>query len=267
MKQVYTQSMSNSNFGFFRKSPDGRFIQSENPPHLNDKYSYFARMNVSTIILGLIHTTLVALIILLQLIPALSETDEVTKLLIRSLIPVIVGVAVVLYDWLYASFKIIQRDLKNYGIDFLFFGILASIFGYLVGIYLIVKGLVVMIIALTDRSVFAWRYDKPFRQVFSSFMNKFASILGFIILLLKNPYIQPEIVSEFYFYLALGVLIVDVFVLRYLVNRYEMGHIPLWIGIAKLIFGVTACFYYLAGIMLIIEGVIIVFSAMYRFNP
>lgn len=178
-----------------------------------------------------------------------------------------VGVILVIYDIFYASKKIMQRDLANYSIDFLFFGLLGTIFGNLVGFYLMVKGLLVMIIALTDRAVFAWRYNKTFREILHSFANKFASGLGFIILIMENPYIHPEIGELIYYYLAWGALLIDFFILRYLVNHYHVSEVPMWIAVLKLMLGVTASFYWLSGIILVFEGFFMILSAIFRYQP
>jgi hypothetical protein len=223
-------------------------------------------MNLATIIFGFIHAGIITLIILLRLFPRLETVPDFWRELIDSLIPVIVGLCVVGYDFFYASRKIEQRDLENYGIDFIFIALLGIIFGWFVGIYLLIKGFIVMIIALTDRAVFAWRYEKSFSEVVNSFTNTFASGLGFIILVLTNPFIkQPDSSQYIYFYIALGCLIVDFLFVRYLVNRYEFAKVPLWVGILKLMLGVAACFHYFAGIMLVIEGFFIVLIRVFRY--
>ena len=123
-----------------------------------------------------------------------------------------------------------------------------------------------MFIALTDRAVFAWKFQKSFRQVLLDFVNTFAWSLGFIILLLTNPWLQSDVDPQqfLYFYLALGALVVDILLLRLLVNQNRFAQVPLWIGITKLVFGVIASFYHFAGIMLVLEGFVIVNVALFR---
>ncbi|MHA1521892.1 MAG: hypothetical protein ACTSVZ_09070 [Promethearchaeota archaeon] len=247
-------------------SSDKHYIQGQNPPPLDSRYAYFNRMNLGTITLAGIHTIMMTVFIILQFLPTLATEANQTRLIIGRMIPVAVGLLITLYDLFYVSVKIINRDLTNYGIDFIFFGLLGSFFGYFVGIYLIFKGMLVMIIALTDRAVFAWRFHKTFRQVLADFVNTFSWSLGFIILLFTNPWLQSDVDPQrfLYFYLALGVLAVDILVLRWLVNQNRFARVPLWIGITKLVFGVIACFYNFAGIMLVLEGIVIVNVAILR---
>ncbi len=258
--------MSNS----FRRanvpSPEDHYIQGQNPPPLDARYSYFHRMNLGTITLSGIHTIMMAVFIILQLLPTLAAETDPTRIIIGRTIPIGVGLLITLYDLFYVSGKIMNRELTNYGIDFIFFGLLGVIFGYFVGVYLIFKGILVMFIALTDRAVFAWRFQKSFQQVLLDFVNTFAWSLGFIILLLTNPWLQSDVDPQIflYFYLALGVLVVDIFLLRWLVNQNRFAQIPLWIGITKLVFGIIASFYNFAGIMLVLEGFVIVNVAIFR---
>ncbi|WP_457557328.1 hypothetical protein [Candidatus Harpocratesius sp.] len=259
--------MSDPNAPFFRHKRNSRFIAQENPPFLGQKYTYFARMNLATITLAAIHTLIILLVVLLHLLPQKDTISDFPRVLIGNLIPVAVGSILVIYDIFYASKKIMQRDLANYGIDFFFFGLLGTIFGYFVGFYLMIKGLFVMIIALTDRAVFAWKYNKTFREILYSFVNKFASGLGFIILILKNPFIQSDPWNLIYYYLAWGALLIDFFILRYLVNHYHVSEVPMWIAVLKLMLGVTASSYWLSGIILVFEGFFMILSAIFRYEP
>lgn len=260
--------MADFNNTFFGRRRDNRYIAEENPPFLDPRYSYFARMNITTITFTAIHTLVMLLIVLLRYLPQSDSIPDFTRVLIGQLIPVFVGFSLFLYDLFYSSQKIIRRDLANYGIDFVFFGLLGSIFGWLVGIYLLIKGLIVMVIALTDRAVFAWRYNKTFREIWYSFGNKFASGLGFIILIIRNPFLMESREGLMvYYYLAWGALLADFFILRYLVNRHSIGEVPIWIAVLKLLLGVTACFYQLAGIILVFEGIIMVFNGIWRYQP
>ncbi|MHA1795765.1 MAG: hypothetical protein ACTSUK_06600, partial [Promethearchaeota archaeon] len=122
--------MVDFNNTFFGRRRDDRYIAEENPPFLDPRYSYFARMNLTTITFTAIHTLVMLLIILLRYVSQSDSIPDFPRVLIGKLIPVFVGFSLFLYDLFYASQKIIRRDLANYGIDFVFFGLLGCIFGW-----------------------------------------------------------------------------------------------------------------------------------------
>ncbi len=238
-------------------------------PFNQHQAGYFHRMNLITVVFGAIHTGIIAVVTLMGLIPTLAtlSAESFWQVLINGVIPIIIGLSLVSYDFFYASAKISQKDLNNYAIDFIFFGVLASIFAYLVGIYLLIKGVAVMFFALTDSSFFSGKYKKKFGEVFTAFTSTFSYILGFLILLIKNPFLKPENQSIMvYFYIALGVLILDFLVLRQFTKHKPFIEIPFWVGILKMTFGVIACFYRFAGIMLVIEGFLIIFISLFKID-
>ncbi|UYP45142.1 hypothetical protein NEF87_001427 [Candidatus Lokiarchaeum ossiferum] len=263
-------SRSDSNYrNEYRRPRMSIFHNDMDAPPLSQKYSYFRRMNLITSTLTMIHLLIYGIIILMSTIPDLQSGDSSTYQsdLLRALIPVGVGIIIFLYDVVWVRKKIESRDLQNYGIDFIIIGILGSIFGKGVGIYLAFKGFIVMFIAITDSAVFSWKYKRSFGDVILSLTNIFASLLGFIILGFTNPYfISLDEIGLIYFFIALGALSIDLVILRSIAKNRRMQDIPLWLGILKLVFGVMACFHFLSGIILVLEGAIITLVALFKNN-
>ena len=122
-----------------------------------------------------------------------------------------------------------------------------------------------MLVALTDSTLFSGKYKRTFGDVFFSLTNVFSALFGFLILIVRNPFLTTlEPIYTTYFYIALGALLIDlVFLRHYSVNR-RMREMPLWIGVLKLVGGVAASFFFMAGILLAIEGGIITFGVLFR---
>jgi len=250
-------SQSESNYDNIYKNRRAPKYSNHTAPPLSNKYSYFRRMNLITTTLTVIHVLIYGIVILMSTIPALQEGSTTYQAdLLKALIPVGVGLLIFLYDLLWVRNKIETRDLQNYGIDFMIIGIIGAIFGKGIGIYLAFKGFIVMFVAITDSAVFSWKYKRSFGDVILSLTNIFASILGFIILGLTNPYFIPLNETDMiYFFIALGALTIDVIILRSIAKNRRLHEMPLWLGILKLAFGVMACFHALSGIILVIEEV------------
>ncbi len=266
-RESHSKSQSNSNYdNIYQNRRSSKYSQNSTPP-LTHRDSYLRRLNLITTTLTIIHVLIYGIVIIMSTIPNLQSGESYQSDLLRALIPVGVGVLVFLYDLLWVRNKIEARDLQNYGIDFIILGIIGAIFGKGIGIYLAFKGFIVMFIAITDSAVFSWKYKRSFGDVILSLTNIFASILGFIILGFTNPYFFPlDETQMIYFFIALGALSIDVIILRSIAKNRRLHDIPLWLGILKLAFGVMACFHFLSGIILVIEGAIITLVALFKEN-
>ncbi len=239
--------------------------RSQAVPPFQQRYGYFRRFNMITITFELLYLLIYGVIVVMALLPALQAgTATFASLLDANIERLGVGVAILLYDSLYVRNKIENRDFQNYGIDFALIGLLGTIFGGS-GLLLMFKGAMVMLVALTDSTLFSGKYKRTFGDVFITLTNLFSVLVGFLILIVRNPFITTlEPIYTTYFYIALGALLIDLIFLRhYSVNR-RMREIPLWIGIIKLVAGVAASFFFMAGILLSIEGGMITFGALFR---
>lgn len=267
-RKTRLNSKSESNYRSGYRQPRKSIFQSDmEAPPLSQKYSYFRRMNLITSTLTIIHLLIYGIVILMSTIPNLQAGDSLNYQsdLLKALLPAGVGIIIFFYDLLWVRNKIESRDLQNYGIDFIIIGILGAIFGKGVGIYLAFKGFNVMFIAITDSAVFSWKYKRSFGDVILSLTNIFASLLGFIILGFTNPYFfQLDETQLIYFFIALGALSIDLIILRSIAKNKRMQDIPLWLGILKLVFGVMACFHFLSGIILVLEGAIITLISLFK---
>ncbi|MHA1746936.1 MAG: hypothetical protein ACTSWW_13120 [Promethearchaeota archaeon] len=257
--QVYRKEGSR-----WQKQTPNRNRQQAVPP-FQQRYGYFRRFNMITITFELLYLLIYGVIVVMALLPALQAgTATFASLLDANIERLGVGAAILLYDSFYVCNKIEKRDFQNYGIDFAIIGLLGTIFGGS-GLLLMIKGGVVMMVALTDSTLFSGKYKRTFGDVFLTLTNLFVSLYGFLILIVRNPFTTSlEPIYMTYFYIALGALLVDlVFLRHYSVNR-RMREMPLWIGIIKLVAGVVASFFFMAGILLAIEGGMITFGALFR---
>jgi hypothetical protein len=257
--QVYRKEGSR-----WQKQTPNRHRQQAVPP-FQQRYGYFRRFNIITITFELLYLLIYGVIVLMALLPELQAgTATFSSMLDANIERLGVGAAILLYDSFYVRNKIEKRDFQNYGIDFSIIGLLGTIFGGS-GLLLMIKGGVVMMVALTDSTLFSGKYKRTFGDVFLTLTNLFVSLYGFLILIVRNPFTTSlEPIYMTYFYIALGALLVDlVFLRHYSVNR-RMREMPLWIGIIKLVAGVMASFFFMAGILLAIEGGMITFGALFR---
>ena len=227
------------------------------------KYSYFHQMNITTAVIELIWVMVIGVVILMKMIP-LSGTHDFSAELLKSLVPLVASLIVLLYDFFYVRIKIEQHDLTNYGLEYLVVGILGSFFAYGAGIFLSFKAFLILIIAVADRAIFfPDKYKKSFGEVLLSILNKFASIFGFIIL---SPSIflinEMNSVTKTYFFIAIAALLIDLIVIQVISQKKRLKDIALWIGIMKLMLGIIASFYNLAGLMLAIGGGIMVLASV-----
>nr|WP_147664689.1 hypothetical protein [Candidatus Prometheoarchaeum syntrophicum]QEE17804.1 hypothetical protein DSAG12_03642 [Candidatus Prometheoarchaeum syntrophicum] len=227
------------------------------------KYSYFHRMNMTTAILELIWVLVIGVVILMKMIPLIGTPGFSTELL-KSLVPLVASLIILFYDYFYVRMRIERHDLTNYGLEYLVVGILGSFFAFGAGIFLCFKAFLVLIIAIADRAIFfSNKYKKSFGEVLLSILNKFSSIFGFIIL---GPSIflinEMDSITKTYFFIAIAALLIDLIVVQLFSYKKQIKDIVLWIGIVKLILGIIASFYNLAGLMLAIGGGIMVLTSV-----
>lgn len=228
------------------------------------KYSYFHQMNITTAILEIIWVLVIGVVILMKMIP-LTGTSEFSTELLKSLVPLVVSLIVFFYDYFYVRIRIERHDLTDYGLEYMIVGILGSIFAYGAGILLCIKAFFIMIIALTDRAIFfPNKYKKSFGEVLLSILNKFASVFGFIIIGSSFLFInEMDSVVKTYFFIALAALLFDFIIIQFFAYKKRIEDIPLWVGILKLILGIMASFYKLSGLVLAIEGGIMILTSVF----
>ena len=228
------------------------------------KYSYFHRMNLITAIIELIWALVIGVVILMKMIP-LAGTPNFSNELLKSLVPFIVCLILFFYDYFYVRIRIERYDLTDYGLEYMVMGILGAIFAYGAGIFLCVKAIFVLFIALADRAIFfPNKYKKSFGEVLLSILNKFASIFGFIILGPSIFFIsEMTSATKTYFFIAVAALLFDFIVIQFFANKKQIKDIPLWVGITKLVLGIMASFYNLSGLILAVEGGIMILSSVF----
>ena len=228
------------------------------------KYSYFHQMNMTTAIIELIWALVIGVVLLMKMIP-LAGTLGYNIELLKSVVPFVVGLVVFFYDYFYVRIRIERHDLTNYGLEYLIVGILGSSFAYGAGVFLCLKALLVLVVAITDRAIFfPNKYKKSFGEVLLSILNKFASLFGFIIL---GPSILlisgMDSVTKTYFFIAIAVLLFDFIAIQLFIYKKPIKDIPLWVWILKLVLGIVASFYNLAGLVLALGGGIMVLNSVF----
>ncbi|MHA1901416.1 MAG: hypothetical protein ACTSW5_11020, partial [Promethearchaeota archaeon] len=62
---------------------------------------------------------------------------------------------------------------------------------------------------------------------------------------------------------AVAALLFDFIVIQFFANKKQIKDIPLWVGITKLVLGIMASFYNLSGLILAIEGGIMILSSVF----
>ena len=261
--ETYSQVYRKEGSRWQRKTPN--FRRQQAVPPFQQRYGYFRRFNLITITFELLYLLVYGVIVIMAILPALQAgTATFSSLLEANIERLGVGVAILLYDSFYVRNKIEKQDFQNYGIDFAIIGLLGTIFGGS-GLLLMIKGGVVMMVAITDSTLFSGKYKRTFGDVFQGLLNLFVAIFGFTILIVRNPFTTSlDSIYTTYFYIALGALLIDlVFLRHYSVNR-RMREMPLWIGIFKLVAGVVASFFFMAGILLAIEGGMITLGVLFR---
>ena len=269
----YTRETSNNSAPYqniYRKPPQsGSPLQVPfvNPFDSRDRqhFPFFRKMNILSISLAWIHLMIYGIILLMSLIPNLeSNTINFQEFIFRAILPLVFGLSLILYDTFYVRVKIENYLLKNYAIDFFLVGLFMTIFAGGVGIYLMIKSLIMMVFALTENALFTWKFDRTFSNVLLNILNVFGSLFGFAILLVRNPWIWNLRSGQIiYFYFALGALTIDLLLLRLFAKNRKMQDISPIVAIGKLILGVIASFFYLSGIILGIEGLILTVGVLF----
>lgn len=216
---------------------------------------------------------LVGLIATLVIMLPLSLTYPITDITIffqyyiDPLVRIILAATVVIYDAAYARNKILRMEFGSYGIDLIVMGAF-GLLAWFSGIFLIVKGFIVLFMALEDKA--------NYPQLYGSFWdsaNKAANVVGglygaVVISLNLSIYFIPSSnpITNIYAYIALFAVIFDLAVLVPInwIKKQKGGNYALAIGF--IVAGILACFFPLdpsAGFLIIAQGVIIFFVAVF----
>jgi len=180
---------------------------------------------------------------------------------LNPIVRIVLALGIVIYDAGYARKKILRMELQSYGLDM----ILVGAFGLLAwgaGFFLLIKGLFVIGLALTDKGFNPKLYGSFWDALFKAF-NVVGGMYGLITLFLHlSEFINPTGPTTLvYGYIALISILVDLCVLVPMVSHMKKQRYPF--AIALMVCGILAMFFFGAGIVILAQGVILFFVALF----
>lgn len=179
---------------------------------------------------------------------------------LNPIVRIVLALGIVIYDAGYARRKILRMELQSYGLDM----VLVGAFGLLAwgaGFFLLIKGLLVIGLALTDKGFNPQIYGSFWDSLFRAF-NVVGGLYGLTILFLNlSVFFSTPDTRQVYAYIALFAILVDLCVLVPLVSRMKKQRYPF--AIALMVCGIFALFFEMAGIIILAQGIILFFAALF----